>query len=98
MATNQKPSSLPTAVEMTAEKVVLSPKEMLEVNINSMATDAVMKNANWGFVVYDPKTEKIVTAYNETAPLIPASTTKLLTTETAFALLGPQYRWNTQLE
>jgi D-alanyl-D-alanine carboxypeptidase/D-alanyl-D-alanine-endopeptidase (penicillin-binding protein 4) len=30
--------------------------------------------------------------------LIPASTTKLLTTETAFALLGTQYRWNTQLE
>jgi D-alanyl-D-alanine carboxypeptidase/D-alanyl-D-alanine-endopeptidase (penicillin-binding protein 4) len=25
-------------------------------------------------------------------------TTKLLTTETAFALLGTQYRWNTQLE
>ena len=84
--------------DITAEKALLSPKEQIEFNINKMFTDPVLRNANWGFVVYDPKTEKIVTAYNETAPLIPASTTKLLTTETAFALLGPQYRWNTQLE
>ncbi|WP_312764599.1 D-alanyl-D-alanine carboxypeptidase/D-alanyl-D-alanine-endopeptidase [Epilithonimonas sp.] len=84
--------------DITAEKALLSPKEQIEFNINKMFTDPVLRNANWGFVVYDPKTEKIVTAYNETAPLIPASTTKLLTTETAFSLLGTQYRWNTQLE
>jgi D-alanyl-D-alanine carboxypeptidase/D-alanyl-D-alanine-endopeptidase (penicillin-binding protein 4) len=84
--------------DVTAEKALLSPKEQIEFNINKMFTDPVLRNANWGFVVYDPKTEKIVTAYNETAPLIPASTTKLLTTETAFSLLGTQYRWNTQLE
>lgn len=97
MATNQKPN-LPTALEMTAEKVILSPKEMLEVNINSMATDVVMKNANWGFVVYDPKTKKVISSYNENAALVPASTTKLLTTETAVNLLGEKYRWNTQLD
>lgn len=84
--------------DITAEKALLSPKEQIEFNINKMFTDPVLRNANWGFVVYDPKTEKIVTGYNETAPLIPASTTKLLTTETAFALLGTNYRWNTQLE
>lgn len=84
--------------DITAEKALLSPKEQIEFNINKMFTDPVLRNANWGFVVYDPKTEKIVTGYNETAPLIPASTTKLLTTETAFALLGTKYRWNTQLE
>ena len=84
--------------DISAEKALLSPKEQIEFNINKMFTDPVLRNANWGFVVYDPKTEKIVTAYNETAPLIPASTTKLLTTETAFSLLGTQYRWNTQLE
>lgn len=84
--------------DITAEKALLSPKDQIEFNINKMFTDPVLRNANWGFVVYDPKTEKIVTAYNETAPLIPASTTKLLTTETAFSLLGTQYRWNTQLE
>jgi len=84
--------------DITAEKALLSPKEQIEFNINKMFTDPVLRNANWGFVVYDPKTEKVVTGYNETAPLIPASTTKLLTTETAFSLLGTKYRWNTQLE
>ncbi len=84
--------------DITAEKALLSPKEQIEFNINKMFTDPVLRNANWGFVVYDPQTKKVVTGYNETAPLMPASTTKLLTTETAFSLLGTQYRWNTQLE
>lgn len=84
--------------DITAEKALLSPKEQIEFNINKMFTDPVLRNANWGFVVYDTKTGKIVTSYNETAPLVPASTTKLLTTETAFSLLGTKYRWNTQLE
>ena len=84
--------------DITAEKALLSPKEQIEFNINKMFTDPVLRNANWGFVVYDTKTGKIVTSYNENAPLVPASTTKLLTTETAFALLGTKYRWNTQLE
>lgn len=84
--------------DITAEKALLSPKEQIEFNINKMFTDPVLRNANWGFVVYDTKTGKIVTSYNENAPLVPASTTKLLTTETAFALLGTKFRWNTQLE
>ena len=84
--------------DITAEKALLSPKDQIEFNINKMFTDPVLRNANWGFVVYDTKTGKIVTSYNETAPLVPASTTKLLTTETAFSLLGTKYRWNTQLE
>ena len=84
--------------DITAEKALLSPKDQIELNINKMFTDPVLRNANWGFVVYDTKTGKIVTSYNENAPLVPASTTKLLTTETAFSLLGTKYRWNTQLE
>lgn len=84
--------------DITAEKALLSPKDQIEFNINKMFTDPVLRNANWGFVVYDIKADKIITSYNETTPLIPASTTKLLTTETAFSLLGTQFRWNTQLE
>jgi D-alanyl-D-alanine carboxypeptidase/D-alanyl-D-alanine-endopeptidase (penicillin-binding protein 4) len=51
-----------------------------------------------GFVVYDPVTQKIVTSYNETSALVPASTTKLLTTDTAFGLVGKKFKWKTQLE
>lgn len=83
--------------EVAAEKL-LSAKELLDININAMMNDAVLKNADWGFVVYDPKTKKVVSSYNENQSFIAASTTKLLTTDTAMKLLGPNFRWNTLLE
>ncbi|MCA6065660.1 D-alanyl-D-alanine carboxypeptidase/D-alanyl-D-alanine-endopeptidase [Chryseobacterium sp. RG1] len=89
--------NLPSPVA-AIEKTILSPKELIDVNLNTMITDPVLKNASWGFVVYDPKTKKIISSYNENMPLVPASTTKLLTTETALNLLGENYRWMTQLE
>ncbi len=99
MIDGSKSRNLPSNIEnSTSEKVVLSPKEMVDVNLNAMAADPVLKNANWAFVVYDPKTKKIISSYNEDMPLIPASTTKLLTTETAINMLGEKFRWNTQLE
>ncbi|QOW10024.1 D-alanyl-D-alanine carboxypeptidase/D-alanyl-D-alanine-endopeptidase [Kaistella flava (ex Peng et al. 2021)] len=81
----------------SAEKL-LSAKELVDIKLNSMMNDPVLRNANWGFVVYDPKTKKVISSYNENASLIPASTTKLLTTETAMNLLGEQFKWVTQLE
>ena len=91
-------TSLPSNTSVTAEKVVLSAKELVDINLNGMMNDPVLRNADWGFVVYDPKTRKVISSYNETASLIPASTTKLLTTETALSLLGDKFRWITQLE
>ena len=82
----------------SSETKTLSPKEKIDVKLTDMMSDPVLKNANWGFVVYDPKTKKVISSYNESTPLIPASTTKLLTTETAMNLLGEKYKWLTQLE
>ncbi|PQA95320.1 D-alanyl-D-alanine carboxypeptidase/D-alanyl-D-alanine-endopeptidase [Chryseobacterium shigense] len=90
--------NLPSPVTSVAEKTFLSAKELVDINVNTMMTDPVLKNATWGFVVYDPKTKKVISSYNENTPLVPASTTKLLTTETAMNLLGENYRWMTQLE
>jgi D-alanyl-D-alanine carboxypeptidase/D-alanyl-D-alanine-endopeptidase (penicillin-binding protein 4) len=96
---NQKSSlNLPSPITSAVEKAILSPKEIVDINVNTMMTDPVLKNATWGFVVYDPKTKKVISSYNENTPLVPASTTKLLTTETAMNLLGENYRWMTQLE
>lgn len=95
---SQKSSLNLPSPAVAVEKTILSPKELIDVNLNTMITDPVLKNANWGFVVYDPKTKKIISSYNENMPLVPASTTKLLTTETALNLLGENYRWMTQLE
>src|SRR5690606_33561983 len=82
----------------TSAEKLLTAKELVDIKINSMMNDPVLRNADWGFVIYDPKTKKIVSSYNENASLIPASTTKLLTTDTAMGLLGEKFRWVTQLE
>ncbi|MGA9211112.1 D-alanyl-D-alanine carboxypeptidase/D-alanyl-D-alanine endopeptidase [Kaistella sp.] len=84
--------------ESVPPEKLLSAKELIDIKLNSMINDPVLRNANWGFVVYDPKTKKIISSYNENASLIPASTTKLLTTETAMNLLGENFKWITQLE
>ncbi len=87
-----------SAISNVVSSAILSPKERIDVNLESMMSDPVLKNASWGFVIYDPKTKKVVSSYNENAALIPASTTKLLTTDTAMDLLGENFRWVTQLE
>ncbi len=41
----------------------------------------MVRNGQWGFVVYDPKSKQIISSYNEATPLVPASNeAKLLTT------------------
>lgn len=82
----------------TTEKPILSAKELVDINLNGMMNDPVLRNANWGFALYDPKVNKMICSHNADAALVPASTTKLLTTETALNLLGPDFRWVTQLE
>lgn len=75
-----------------------SAKEIIDANILNMIEDPVLKNANWGFVIYDPKTKKVINAHNENERFIPASTTKLLTTDAAMGILGSKFKWSTQLE
>lgn len=84
----------------TSEKISsdFSAKQRLDQVIDRMMTDPVLRNADWGYVVYNPKTKKIISSFNENAAFIPASTTKLLTTDAAMALLGPKFSWTTQLE
>lgn len=98
VANSPKTSSTGTLTSSTTDVGTLSPKERIELNISTLMNDPVLRNANWGFVVYDPKTKKVIASHNEDKPLIPASTTKLLTTEAALALLGEKFRWLTQLE
>ena len=93
---DNRPSS--TVTDFSSSEKLMSAKELVDININSMMNDPVLRNANWGFVIFDPKTRKVVSSYNEYASLIPASTTKLLTTDTAVSLLGVNFRWITQLE
>ncbi|MGC4130296.1 MAG: D-alanyl-D-alanine carboxypeptidase/D-alanyl-D-alanine-endopeptidase [Bergeyella sp.] len=98
MYENQVKTISASAISNAVSNVILSPKDRIDITLEGMMNDPVLKNASWGFVVYDPKTKKVVSSYNENTPLIPASTTKLLTTDTAMDLLGENFKWITQLE
>ncbi len=87
-----------TSMEVPVVKKVLTVKEEIDEIVANMSSDPVLRNANWGFVIYDPKTKQMINSYNENLAFIPASTTKLLTTDTAMALLGGKFVWTTQLE
>ena len=97
-ATTTYPQSYDNQHSNSAPEKLMSAKELVDINLNGMMSDPVLRNATWGFVIYDPRTKKVISSYNENTPLVPASTTKLLTTETALNLLGEKFRWITQLE
>lgn len=80
------------------ENRVLTPEEKLEEALERMKEDPMVRKAKWGFVLYNPKTKKILSSYNENQPLIPASTTKLLTTNIAMEVLGAKFQFQTRLE
>lgn len=96
IATIKAPSILD--FQGTSSDKTASAKVEVDLGISKMMSDPVLKNADWGFVIYDPETKKMITSYNENTPLVPASTTKLLTTDTAFGLVGEKFKWKTQLE
>ncbi len=55
------------------------------------------KGSEIAYLLYDPSTQKTVESKNENLPLIPASTTKVLTTAAALKILGPHYKFKTKL-
>lgn len=72
--------------------------EELDKRVSAMFKDPVMRNAKWGLSVYDPVNKRVIYSYNDNSSFIPASTTKLLTTDTALSIFGKDYQWTTQLE
>ena len=54
-------------------------------------------HAIWGMEFYDLQSKKTVYAINRDRLFVPGSTTKLLTTGTAFATLGPSHQFRTRI-
>jgi serine-type D-Ala-D-Ala carboxypeptidase/endopeptidase (penicillin-binding protein 4) len=80
------------------EKIELSPKQRLDYSIDALKYDPVLKNAHWGFVLYDPEKKEIISQHNAHKAFVPASTTKLLSTESAMHHMGAKFKYRTQLE
>src|SRR5579862_2221267 len=63
--------------------------------VDSLTSDSIFANANWGILIVDPETHDTLYSRNAGKLFMPASNMKLLTTSTALAQLGPDYRYKT---
>lgn len=72
-----------------------TPLQQLRWSIDSLVNQPKFARANLGFLVVDPKTGDTLYSHNAGKLFIPASNQKLLTSSTALAQLGADYRFRT---
>ncbi len=70
----------------------------LKSQITILQSDTDLTHASWSVFVLDVKKDSVIAEYNSNASLVPASTMKILTTSTALALLGWNFKYQTTLE
>lgn len=66
--------------------------------ITSFCSDTDLTNASWSISVLDIKKDSVIIEHNSKLTLIPASATKIITTATALALLGWDFKYETRIE
>src|SRR5262249_46466737 len=67
----------------------------LRASIDSMADAPQFANAHWGILVVDPGRGETLYAHNAGKLFMPASNMKILTSASALARFGPDYRYTT---
>lgn len=86
-----------------AATVVMSQKPQdstiikLSAEIEKFCKEKVMQNASWGICVITADSGKTVFSYNDTLPLIPASTMKAINTAASLSMLGKDFTFKTCL-
>ena len=70
----------------------------LKSQISNLQNDSDLTHASWSICVLDTKKDSIIIEYNSNLSLVPASTQKIITTSTALALLGWNFKYETRLE
>ena len=66
--------------------------------VDDITNHSAMEHAQWGFVLRDVETGKILLSENPDETLLPASTMKTVTTGAALGILGEDYTFKTYLE
>lgn len=72
--------------------------DVVEKALGRFAADPDLGSASWGFYALDTRNGQLIASHNENMALIPASAQKVVTTATALALLGNDYRFKTLLQ
>ncbi len=72
-------------------------KKLIE-ETERLKKDPDLAHASWGYCVKYAAKDSVLASYNSQLSLVPASTLKILTTGAALFMLGPQYKYETQLQ
>lgn len=75
----------------------LHAQNKLELSLTAFEKDPELKYASVGFSAIDVNTGAVVAERNPNQSLTPASSLKVITTSTALAILGHQYKFKTEL-
>jgi len=70
----------------------------LQQAINTFSKDPALKHAGVGISVVDVGTNREIAQFDSERSLVPASSLKVLTTASALAMLGTEYRFSTHLQ
>ena len=76
---------------------IASAQPKLREQIEGLTSQHSAEDVQYGVVVQDLKSGDVIFQKNAHIPLNPASNTKLLTTFSALSLLGPEFRFKTEL-
>ncbi|GAA0520822.1 D-alanyl-D-alanine carboxypeptidase/D-alanyl-D-alanine endopeptidase [Saccharopolyspora thermophila] len=71
--------------------------DALRVDLDDILADARLKGAHAGVVVRDPATDEVLYSRQAADRATPASNAKLLTAAAALEVLGPEYRFHTEV-
>ncbi|MCB9081800.1 MAG: D-alanyl-D-alanine carboxypeptidase/D-alanyl-D-alanine-endopeptidase [Lewinellaceae bacterium] len=75
----------------------LSGQAGLAGELRTLAQDPMLRGSSWGACVVDISSDKVLFQYSDEQMLIPASALKTVTTATALGILGPDFRFQTEL-
>lgn len=77
---------------------LLSPSKLpSNGNERSILQNQALSTSHLGYILMDPKTGKVLSEWNSKETFNPASVTKVMSTVAALKILGPQYRFKTEL-
>jgi D-alanyl-D-alanine carboxypeptidase/D-alanyl-D-alanine-endopeptidase (penicillin-binding protein 4) len=71
--------------------------QRLKVAIEKLLSNTALKHASMSLYVVNSKTNEVVFDYNSELGLVPASCQKIITSVTAYELLGNDFRYKTEL-
>ena len=89
------PFAATTCVTLTKAAHLTSSRAELRHEIDSLTSQSVFRNANWGVLIVNPRTGDTLYSKNAGKLFMPASNMKIITSAAALTLLGPDYTYRT---